>query len=469
MEAAMEAAGAGLRGMDWHSIDWSKVNRNVRRLQVRIAKAWREGKRRLARALQFILTRSLCGKALAVRRVTENKGKRTPGVDGEIWDTPEKKAKGIQSLRRKGYRAKPLRRVYIPKSKTKKRPLGIPIMRDRAMQALHKLAVDPIAEQTADPNSYGFREGRCTADAMEQIFNCLRHPKAAIYVLEADIKGCFDHIQHKWLMEHVPMDKGILNQWLKAGFIDRNIFHPTEEGTPQGGICSPVLANLALDGLEASIWADLSKTTMEKNKLHFVRYADDFIETASSREFLEQTSIPRIREHLKERGLELSEEKTMITKVQEGFDFLGQNVRKYRDGKLIIKPSEKSVKTFLSRIREIIHKSPQTKPAHLLFRINPIIRGWVSYHKHVVSKRIFQRLDYEITKSLWRWARRRHPHKTAKWVKSKYFYLNEQGRDWCFFGRKDGREVNLFRASSVAIQRHVKIKGEANLQTSTEK
>lgn len=253
MTATLIAGAASHDEVNWHAIHWQKVHQDVRRLQARIVKAEQAGKRGKVKALQRLLTHSFSGKALAVRRVTENQGKRTAGVDGALWDTPAKKATAIQMLRRRGYQPQPLRRIYIPKRNGKTRPLGIPTMLDRAMQALHLLALDPIAECHADPNSYGFRRERSTADAMEQCHTVLSNRGGAQWVFEGDIKACFDRISHAWLLAHVPMDKTILHQWLKAGFMERHVLHPTEAGTPQGGICSPVLANLALDGLETKL------------------------------------------------------------------------------------------------------------------------------------------------------------------------------------------------------------------------
>ncbi len=236
--------------VNWHSIDWAKCHGNVRKLQARIVKATKEGRWGKVKALQRLLTTSFSGKALAVKRVTGNKGRNTPGVDGEIWSTPDAKSKGMLSLRRRGYRPAPLRRIYIPKANGKRRPLGIPTFRDRAMQALYLLALDPVAETAADPNSYGFRPGRSTADAIEQCFKALARKDRAQWILEGDIRGCFDNISHDWLVANIPMDKAILRKWLKAGYMEGEALFVTGEGTPQGGIISPVLANMALDGLE---------------------------------------------------------------------------------------------------------------------------------------------------------------------------------------------------------------------------
>ncbi len=261
--------------VDWHAIDWRKGNRNVRRLQARIVKATQEGRWGKVKALQHLLTHSFSGKALAVRRVTENQGKSTPGVDEEIWNTPSKKAKAVLSLRQRGYRPSPLRRIYIPKSSDPKklRPLSIPTMKDRAMQALYLSALDPIAETVADPNSYGFRKERSTADAIEQCFKLLSKGNQAGWILEGDIKSCYDRISHEWLLAHIPMDKAILKKWLKAGFIEKHVYHPTDEGTPQGGIISPVLANMTLDGLERELRKHFPRN--QGDKVNFVKYADD--------------------------------------------------------------------------------------------------------------------------------------------------------------------------------------------------
>jgi len=234
----------------WKQINWIQCERTVRRLQARIVKATQEGRWSKVKALQRLLTCSFSGKALAVKRVTENQGKRTPGVDSVTWHTPAAKLRAIESLQRRGYQPLPLRRVYIPKANGKQRPLGIPTMKDRAMQALYLLALEPVAETTADDNSYGFRPERSTADAIRQSFSVLSRKCAPQWILEGDIKGCFDHISHEWMCQHIPLDKLVLHRWLKAGYIEsRNLF-PTEAGTPQSGIISPTLANMTLDGLE---------------------------------------------------------------------------------------------------------------------------------------------------------------------------------------------------------------------------
>jgi RNA-directed DNA polymerase len=453
----------------WHTIDWYAVHRTVRRLQARIVKAVQEGRWGKVQALQHLLTHSFSGKAVAVKRVTSNDGKRTPGVDGVIWNTPEKKRHAVDNLRQRGYRAQPLRRIYIPKNSSTNhfRPLSIPTMSDRAIQALYLLALDPIAETLGDPNSYGFRTERSTADAIEQCFTVLARKHAAPWILEGDIRACFDGICHDWLLAHIPMDRAMLQKWLKAGFVDKQVLYPTESGVPQGGIASPVIANLALDGLERILREHYPSNTRrgKQAKVNLVKYADDFIITGSSFELLEQAVKPLVEQFLRDRGLELSPEKTRITHIETGFDFLGQHVRRYA-GKLLIKPARKNVKTFLGKVRQIVKANKQATTANLIAQLNPVIRGWANYHRHVVSKATFYQVDTAIFKSLWSWAKRRHPKKPRRWVADKYFQPRN-GRTWTFVGTrvdKKGKpyEVTLTRAGDTPIKRHVKVKGAAN-------
>jgi RNA-directed DNA polymerase len=453
-----KVTGAASREVDWHAIEWQKVDRNVRRLQARIVKATQEGRWGKVKSLQRLLTHSFSGKALAVRRVTENQGKRTPGVDNETWETPTKKAEAVKSLRQRGYKPQPLRRVYIPKKNGKKRPLGIPTMRDRAMQALYLLALEPIAENTGDPNSYGFRRERSTADAIQQCYIALARKTNGQWILEADIQSCFDQISHEWLLQNIPMDKKILYKWLKSGYLEQQRYHPTEAGTPQGGIISPVLANMTLDGLEKRLRNKF--TVVSGAKVNLIRYADDFVITGRTKEILEKEVKPLVEDFLKERGLELSQEKTQITHIENGFDFLGQNVRKY-DGKLLIKPSRKNVKAFLEKVRTIIKDNKTTKAGVLIGLLNPVIRGWAQYHQHIASKRTFARVDHEILHSLPRWAKRRHPNKPMQWIKKKYFKTID-GNHWVFFGEDNEKEMILLRASRFPVQRYVKVRAEAN-------
>ena len=288
------------------------------------------------------------------------------------------------------------------------------------MQALYWLALDPIAETTADRHSYGFRSARCTADALEQCRIVLSRKNSAPWILEGDIQSCFDEISHDWLLAHVPMDHRILRQWLRVGFIEKHVWHPTEAGTPQGGIISPVLMNLTLDGLQQGLQRRFRRTKASNGMVNMVRWADDFIITGSSKELLEHEVKPLVEAFLSERGLTLSPEKTHITHIDEGVDFLGQHIRKY-SGTYLAQPAKKNVKAFLEKIRDIIKSNKQATAGHLILRLNPVIRGWAQYHRHSASKRAFDKVDSAIFEALWRWAKRRHPHKPPGWVKRKYF------------------------------------------------
>ncbi|WP_047049184.1 group II intron reverse transcriptase/maturase [Vibrio mexicanus] len=450
----------------WHQIDWELMNRRVRGLQVRIAKATKNSDWRLVKRLQRMLTRSFSAKVIAIRRVTENRGKNTAGVDGELWNTPKLKWDAIDKLERKGYKPKSLKRVYIPKADGKRRPLGIPTMRDRAMQALHLLALEPVSETMADRNSYGFRPHRSCADAIEQCFVNLSRKASAQWVLEGDIKGCFDHISHDWLIANVPMDKVILKRWLQSGYLEKGSFNPTDAGTPQGGIISPVLANIALDGLEKVLESHFGERNTKKSykhKVNYVRYADDFIITGISKELLEREVLPIVKAFMAERGLVLSDEKTLITHIDQGFDFLGQNLRKY-NGKMLIKPSRTNVKEFLKGIREYLNGHKTAPAAAIIAKLNPMIRGWCNYHRWVCSSETFKYVDHRIWKMLWRWCSRIHLKRRKRWIKAKYF-KTVGDRKWVFSAPKLGEPgecLRLIYASRIKVDKHVKIVATAN-------
>ena len=450
----------------WLQTDWNRIKEEVQRLQERIAKATIGGKWGKVKVLQRLLTRSHSGKMLAVKRVTENRGKRTPGVDGKIWSTPAAKWKGMESMQHRNYQALPLRRIYIPKSNGKMRPLGIPCMLCRAMQALWKLALEPVSESRADANSYGFRPKRSTADAIGYCFNTLAKRMSPKWVLEGDIRGCFDNFSHDWILVNIPMDKVILRKWLKAGFIENGNLFATGAGTPQGGIISPVIANMVLDGIEAAAYASVGPTKNARGRfqVNLDRYADDFLVTGISKEILADKVLPAVRQFLAVRGLELSEEKTRITHIEDGFDFLGQNIRKYK-GKLLIKPANKSVKSLLEKVREIVKTNKSATQEGLIRQLNPVVRGWAMYHRHVVSKSRFSSIDAQIWRLLWKWAMRRHPSKGAGWVRQKYFH-SEGNRNWVFAAETkvngSTERLRLFRAETIPIVRHVKIRGMAN-------
>ena len=446
-------------GAQWQSIDWKSVEAHVLKLQMRIAKATREKKYSKVKSLQWLLTHSRSAKLLAVKRVSQNKGSKTSGIDGVTWNTDVRRMKAVNQLSRKAYSAKPLKRIYIPKKNGKLRPLGIPCMIDRAQQALHLLALEPVSETLADLNSYGFRTNRSTADAVSQCFKCLALKRSAKWVLEGDIKACFDKIGHQWLMDNITVDKRMLEQWLKSGYVDKGLFYDTDEGTPQGGIISPTLMLMTLAGIEQQIKSTALKMGARAN---FIGYADDFVVTCSSKEVLVNDIKPLIADFLAERGLTLSEEKTKVTHIDDGFDFLGFNHRKYK-GKLLIKPSKSNTLLFLRNLRELIKKHATIPVNDLIKLINPKLRGWANYYRHCVAKQVFGYVGHKLFQALWHWAVRRHPTKSKDWVVHKYF-LNRKGQ-WQFHGWQKIMNMdchfNLFQIAKVPIERHVKIRSAA--------
>ena len=336
--------------------------------------------------------------------------------------------------------------------------------RKNAMQALYALALDPVSETTADTKSFGFRKGRCAQDACEYIFTALSRSFSPQWVLEGDIKGCFDHISHDWLIEHIPMDKSVLKQFLKAGFIFQDELFPTDEGTPQGGVISPILANMALDGMqkvlsdrfELSAKGEVSAFVHNKSKVNLVRYADDFIVTAATKETAEEAK-EIIRDFLQTRGLELSEEKTVITHIDDGFDMLGWTFRKFK-GKLIVKPSKKALKALKSALSEtILGRGKAWKQDVLIEKLNQQIRGWANYHQSVCASEAFAHVDYILYELLWRWAKRRHPHKGRWWVSTNYWH-RRGNRNWVFC--TEGKE--LLRVDHIPVVRHTKVRMDAN-------
>ncbi len=436
---------------EWDSIDWNKAEEQVGRMQERISKAYSEGRTSLAKRLSYLLVNSFYAKALAVRRVAEqNKGKHTPGVDKVLWPSAKAKMEAVHELNIGKYRSKPLRRIYIPKKNGKLRPLSIPTMYDRAMQALYALALDPIQEATADPNSYGFRIGRSCQDAESRIHLLMSSSRKPEWVLEGDIKGCFDNFSHQWMMENIPMDKHVLKEFIKAGYVFENQLFPTEKGSPQGGVISPILANMVLNGMERLVKSQFPKANL-------TRFADDFVVVVDSPRTAED--VKNILEpFLTERGLELSQEKTLITHIDDGFDFLGWNFRKHAVNgkkKLFVRPSRKSLDSIMAVLKECTsRKTVNTSQDDIIEELNPRIAGWCNYHRSVMSSETFQYLGNYLYHLLAKWAVRKYKKSRI----AKQCWREVGTRKWVFCTERN----NLKAPQDVKIRRHKMIRNTTN-------
>lgn len=443
----------------WSDIDWAAAEAAVRRLQDRIYRAAAAGNRRQEKNLQKLLVRSRSAKRLAVRRVTQqNAGRNTPGVDGLVCRTPESRMRLADGLSLRDHRPQPVRRVHIPKSDGRMRPLGIPTIRERALQMLVKMALEPEWETRFETNSYGFRPERCTMDAIVALHTTLAPTGASEWVLDADIAGCFDNLGHQPLLARLPVFTTTIRGWLKAGTVELGTWKPTTTGVPQGGPLSPLLANVALDGMERLFGAeDKQGRHIRPNDrrganrgISLVRYADDLVVTAPTREVLETYVVPKLSSFLAERGLQLSEAKTRIVHIDGGFDFLGFSVRRFR-GVVLTRPQKEKVVQHLRTIYDYLHRHRQATPSRIIGDLGPVIRGWANYYRHGASKHTFHSADYHVQAKLWRWAKRRHPTKTASWIRSRYFDSR-----WNFV---DGQEA-LARHDKVTVTRHRKVQGK---------
>lgn len=447
----------------WADIDWHAVETNVGRLQERIYRATQDEDWMRVKSLRKLLARATSTKLLAIRRVTrENQGKNTAGVDGVVCDTPEARLElSREGLRSKGYRPSPVRRVYIPKDNGKQRPLGIPTVKDRVMQAIVKAALEPEWEARFEANSYGFRPGRCTMDAIEAIHTTLNRKGSSRWILDADISGCFDNIGHGPLLAKLPVFTATIRRWLKAGVVEFGRFSPTDTGSPQGGIISPLLANVALDGMERLFgceWPDGRPRSPAHRKgidkgISLVRYADDFVVTAPTREVLETHARPRIEEFLRDRGLTLNEAKARVVEINDGFNFLGFHVRKYGRGeKTLVVPQKEKVVKHPRAIKAYLDTHRQAPAGQVIRDLNPVIRGWANYYRHVSASRTFAKVRHRQWQMLWRWAKRRHPKKPIGWVKARYF------RDDAYWTFQAG-EAELAKPDATPITRFTKVTG----------
>lgn len=455
-------AGAPSRhAQNWNGVNWPAVKALVYRMQMRIAKSVREGRWGRAQALQRLLSRSFYGRLWAVKRIRSNKGSRTPGIDGTRWRSSGDCWRAALNLKVSGYRAQPLRRVYILKKNGRKRPLGIPTLHDRALQELFALGLRPCAETLADHHSYGFREKRSLHDAVKMTYIALATKVSAQWILEADIKSCFDRISHDWLLAHIPLPRAILGQWLKAGYMELSTLYPTDEGTPQGGIISPILCNMTLDGLQQLVQKGRNK---KRRKLNVIRYADDFIVTGATPEILLQEIKPDLDRFLAERGLALSSEKTRLRHINDGFDFLGHNVRKF-NSRLLIQPADGKSRELLDKVKACLQRY-RGAPFHvLLLRLNSLVRGWAYAYRRVVAKARLSYIDNQVFYLVRQWLHREHRSRSWAWLARRYRQRINGRVDFCAsYWRKDGdrRTVRLFRAADVPIRYHVKIRGEAH-------
>lgn len=475
--------------VEWRSINWRKLERRVYKLQNRIYQAAQRGDTKTYRRLQKLLLKSWYAKALAVRRISQdNKGKKTAGVDGVKSLTPLQRLKLTIKLSLDD-KADAIRRVWIPKpEKTQKRPLEIPTMRDRALQTIVKMALEPEWEARFEPNSYGFRVGRSCHDAIEAIFSSIR--LAPKYVLDADIASCFDKINHEALLSKLntfPQLRRQIRAWLKAGVIEKGGYKKTEDGTPQGGALSPLLANIALHGMEERIKRHAETLDIKgshgrqqskrdkRSAISLIRYADDFVILHKDLNVVKECK-EIISEWLKEMGLELKEEKTSIVHTLNqhqnetpGFDFLGFNVRQHEVGrthsksgfKTIITPSKKSIKSHLKEIETIIKSHKSAPQRALINKLNPVIQGWTNYYSTVVSKEIFGNLGNKVFEKLRAWAYRRHPKKNKSWICKKY-WITIGERNWEFAQKWKGKTYILINHSDKPIERHIIVKNNVS-------
>lgn len=469
---AQAYANVTTRTTPWTSINWRKAHKVVRNLRQRIFRASQAGNRKKVKALQKLMLRSYSNVVVSVRRVTQlNPGKHTAGVDKVLVKTPQARGALVDELRRgQPWRAAPVRRVYIPKANGKQRPLGIPTIKDRCLQAIVKNALEPAWEAQFERSSYGFRPGRGCHDAIARIFNLARPTGKKRWVVDADIQGAFDNIAHAPLLQAIGAfpARELIKQWLKAGWLEQSVYHASVSGTPQGGVISPLLANIALHGMETALAIRYNRKGEIISPRALTRYADDFVVFCETQDDA-QAVIATLTTWLGQRGLALSTTKTHIRHLAQGFDFLGFHIRHYRTPqtartgwKLLIKPSQASVKKFKDRLRQEWRSCQGQPPTTIIRRLNPLLRGWANYFRTSVATETFHTLDQWLLTRQIRHVKRCHANQPWRWLKTRYWgNLNPDRHDrWVFGDVRTGQY--LLKLQWFPIQRHCLVKGTAS-------